>query len=69
MSYGKIYSACRETSTRHPASLKTWGSRNIKLEKGNKRIETTLNNVASGVYTYKFLFDNISTNGKIIIVK
>jgi len=27
MSYGKIYAACRETSPRYHASLKTWGSR------------------------------------------
>ncbi len=26
MSYSKIYAACRETSPRYPASLKTWGS-------------------------------------------
>jgi hypothetical protein len=41
----------------------------IPLEKGNKRIETTLQNVANGYYTYKFVFGKAEINGKLIIVK
>jgi Secretion system C-terminal sorting domain len=41
----------------------------INLESGNKRIETTLQNVSNGFYTYKFIFGGNVTNGKIIIVK
>jgi hypothetical protein len=39
------------------------------LEKGNKRIETILQNVVSGIYTYKIDFVNQKKSGKLIIVK
>jgi Secretion system C-terminal sorting domain len=41
----------------------------IKLEAGNKRIETQLQNVVSGIYEAKFIFDKIATNSKLTILK
>ena len=41
----------------------------IELPHCNKRIETELQNISSGLYTYKFLFSKVTTNGKLIIHK
>jgi hypothetical protein len=50
MSYDeKINLACRETSPRYPASLKTWGRR-----------MTSSINVPSGLYIAKFIVNDIT---------
>lgn len=41
----------------------------IELPHCNKRIETQLQNIATGIYNYKFVFGNQSTTGKLTIIK
>ena len=41
----------------------------IELPHCNKRIETELQNISSGLYTYKFVFSNVTKNGKLIVHK
>jgi Secretion system C-terminal sorting domain len=42
---------------------------NMYLQAGNNRIETQLQNIVSGIYNYKFIFNNDITNGKLTIIK
>jgi hypothetical protein len=42
---------------------------NFQLKAGNKRIETELQNVANGIYNFRFNFNKTITNGKLIIQK
>ena len=58
MSYDeKINLACRETSPRYPASLKTWGSRQTIMQKNilanTRHYNFPIDNISQGIYHYK----------------